>query len=340
MKSMNNILNFGRILKNQLKNMIIYKKRKMRIGFIGCGKHATINLYPALTYTDANLVSVCAKHYYSAINTSERFGAERHYLDYEKMMKEEKLDGVVICVNRKLHPKIITRAINNNLHVFVEKPPVSTVKELNDIVELAKLKKKEVMVGYQKRFSTIYTKLKEVIVNGELGKITSYKSEFYVGRHSSIEEMLYELGIHHIDLAQYLMGQIVSINYETKNSSPHSITLTLNFKNNVTGKLFISSSRKKCKDTEKIEVIGELNSAIAENMSKLTLRNKSVWELNPVVPSLENNTVYTNGYVPELKHFIESIENNKTPHNSLKDSIRTIEIIERICKFAGNKVSS
>ncbi len=342
---MKHIINFGRLVKRQLMIMIDSNKRKARIGFVGCGRHATTNLYLSLKYTNSELVAVCAKHKNSAMRTAKLFGAERYYTDYENMFKTEKLDGVVICVNRTMHPRIIKCALMHDLNVFVEKPPATTSRELEDILLLARKKKKTVMIGYNKRFSTIYREIKRIMYSKQFGELSSYSARFSVGNSESVQDLIYEIGIHHLDLAQFLISQIKDIRFVIKQKPRPSISLLVNFKNSVSGTITISSSASWVHNNERVEIIGDSSIIVAEDMSRLSYfprtrvhpgyipadsEKEHVWRLNPVVPNLENNTLYTNGFIPEMRHFINLIIKNSYSSNTLSESINTLRIIEQI----------
>ena len=76
-------------LKKQNKNLL-------RVGFVGCGEHSKLNLYPCLQYSPVELVAVCAKHKESAEARAKLFGALRSYIDYLEMFDKEIMDAVFI----------------------------------------------------------------------------------------------------------------------------------------------------------------------------------------------------------------------------------------------------
>ena len=57
------------------------------------------------------------------------------YNNFDKMLKNEKLDALLICSPSKFHYEYIKKSLNNNLHVLVEKPVVSSFKEAVELLK-------------------------------------------------------------------------------------------------------------------------------------------------------------------------------------------------------------
>jgi len=71
--------------------------RQIRLGFIGCGGHASKNLYPCIPMIDQiDLVATCDLDEEKAKRNCRRFGAKAWYTDYERMIKEQQPDAVAI----------------------------------------------------------------------------------------------------------------------------------------------------------------------------------------------------------------------------------------------------
>ncbi len=83
-----------------------------------------------------------------------------------------KIDAAFICTPSKFHIDEACWLIKNNINVFVEKPLGSSLKNLNKLKNLIKVKSKLInMMGYQLKFNPIILKLKQVIKDGSIGQI-------------------------------------------------------------------------------------------------------------------------------------------------------------------------
>ena len=73
-------------------------EKKIKLGFIGCGGHATTCLFPVIrTIPEVDLVAVCDLQEELAKRNARTFGVPSWYTDLETMCKKEQLQGVIIC---------------------------------------------------------------------------------------------------------------------------------------------------------------------------------------------------------------------------------------------------
>lgn len=96
-----------------------------RLGIVGIGVIARdyINLISAGMVQDVDLSALCSRRAEPARQLTERYGLHAvHYQDYETMLAEGMLDGVLICTPHGMHPAMTRQALEAGLHVLVEKP--------------------------------------------------------------------------------------------------------------------------------------------------------------------------------------------------------------------------
>ena len=82
-----------------------------------------------------------------------------------------KADAVVIASPAESHYSMTKEALLHNQDVFVEKPLSLSVDEGVELNKIAKEKGKVLMVGHLLQYHPAILKLKEMIENGELGKL-------------------------------------------------------------------------------------------------------------------------------------------------------------------------
>ena len=85
------------------------------------------------------------------------------YTSLRECLKYEQIDAVQICVHSDLHFEIAREAIENGLHVFLEKPMSLRLEEGRLLINYAQQQKVKLMVGHVVRFMPAYKKLKEWI---------------------------------------------------------------------------------------------------------------------------------------------------------------------------------
>ena len=139
------------------------------------------------------------------------------YSSFDECLEKEELDAIHICVHTDLHYKMAKKALMHNKHVFLEKPFCLNIKQAEELIGLAKQKKRILMVGHVVRFMPPYQKLKQWIDSHEFGELKflslsrfsglpgwgQWKDKQVMGTSGGA---LFDLVIHDIDFASYIVG--------------------------------------------------------------------------------------------------------------------------------------
>ena len=140
------------------------------------------------------------------------------YTTLRECLRREKLDAVLVCVHTDLHYSIAQEAMENGLHVFLEKPITLRPEEAKLLIGFARQQRLKFMVGHVVRFMPPYKKLKAWIENGEFGKLQFISMTRFSGLPSwgqwsekqthfgSSGGALFDLVIHDIDFLNYALG--------------------------------------------------------------------------------------------------------------------------------------
>jgi len=159
----------------------------IKIALIGCGGRGTGAAFQALG-TKYNLKLVAMADAFSDRlegaykELSEKFAAkmdvpkERRFVGFDAYKKAIALaDVVLLATPPGFRPSHFEEAINQNKHVFMEKPVAVDspgVRKVLEMAEVAKKKKLNVVVGLQRRYQTNYREALKRINDGMLGDIT------------------------------------------------------------------------------------------------------------------------------------------------------------------------
>jgi predicted dehydrogenase len=200
------------------------KTGKLRAGVIGCGKVArTLHLNEYTQCPDTDLVAYCDIDPKSVQETIERYGSRPVYKDYRKMLKEENLDCVSVCLPNYLHCEVAVAALNAGVSVLVEKPLALTLAQADRMIAAAKKNKVVLMVSQTQRFSPVHKKAKEVLSSGMMGRILhvttafghpgpegwSPRGKWFFEKKKAGFGPMADLGIHKADLIRFLTGKEV-----------------------------------------------------------------------------------------------------------------------------------
>ena len=92
----------------------------------------------------------------------------------------EKMQGVcdIIFIPTPIHTHadLAEKSLNAGFEVFLEKPPVATIQQLDDLIRHEKKAKRSVAVAFQYLYSSIVQKIKKKICSGALGKVKRIRS--------------------------------------------------------------------------------------------------------------------------------------------------------------------
>ena len=150
--------------------------KKFRIGFIGCGWIAGSHLKALKNQPDVEIVAGCDLIPGKAAKFFEDGGVEGVKTDYasHKEMIDDKslnLDAVTICTYNCQHAAPAIYALENGLHVLLEKPFTVTLEEAVEVMKAEKKSGKILSIGFQPRLDENMKMIKKIVESGELGKI-------------------------------------------------------------------------------------------------------------------------------------------------------------------------
>jgi predicted dehydrogenase len=128
--------------------------------------------------------------------------------EYDDVLADESVDGVVIATPVPTHYELAKRALVADKHVFVEKPPAMRGSEMEELVSLAEARGLVLMPGHLLLYHPGVRKLKELVDSGALGDVLyvyGNRQNFGVIRRN--ENALWSLGVHDLSVLLYLIDE-------------------------------------------------------------------------------------------------------------------------------------
>lgn len=320
----------------------------LKAGFIGCGNHATLNIYPVLRLTNIDLIAVCDLKEDLARRNARNFGALRWYTNYREMLNKENLDVLFIVIGPREHYEIAKIAMKEyGLHVFTEKPPSETVDEAIELLEISNKYNRYLMTAFMKRFATSNTLLKDAISQPEFGIPRQYEARYTASPYNDEKSFLLHHVIHHADLMRFFMGDLKNL-FSRKvigSNNRFGYQILVEFKNSATGVITLNCLESWGSPNERIAIVGDGHLGVSENGMFTWYRNTPIrgfidepgidrerdaliWSQN-----ISWATLYSNrGYEKEVDHFVKSIEMGIEPSPNARDALESMRIIEAIKK--------
>lgn len=146
------------------------------VGIIGCGDRgkglgSVINSMPE----EFQLKAVCDVLPFR-LDQAKRLDIQhniRYEKDYRKLLDDKTIDAVIIATPLYNHYEIAAAAIQAGKHVYLEKTMTYSADQALALVKLAHQHPNQILqVGHQYRYTPLYFKVKQMIDNGYLGKVT------------------------------------------------------------------------------------------------------------------------------------------------------------------------
>ncbi|MGB7325252.1 MAG: Gfo/Idh/MocA family oxidoreductase, partial [Rubripirellula sp.] len=139
------------------------------VAFIGAGSYAQGNLLPNLPDNVARR-SVLTNSGTTSKRVADKFGFVQCVSTVEDILDDQDVNTVFIATRHDSHGEYTKRALQSGKHVFVEKPVCLNANELDEITEIlqgqAVDSRRQLMVGYNRRFSPHAAKLKASFSSG------------------------------------------------------------------------------------------------------------------------------------------------------------------------------
>ena len=195
----------------------------IRVGIIGCGKIAQVRHIPEYAanphtevygFYDINLAR--------AEGLAEKYNGKA-YASYEELLADPAIEAVSVCAANHVHAEITVAALKAGKHVLCEKPMAVTLEECEAMVAAARESGKYLMIGQNQRLAKAHAKAKELIEQGAIGKVLTFRTIFghggpetwsidpgsnvwFFDKTKAAMGAMADLGIHKTDMIQYVLG--------------------------------------------------------------------------------------------------------------------------------------
>jgi len=100
--------------------------------------------------------------------------------DFDKMIAEQKPNVIMVAGADFTHAEYVIAALKNDLDVVVEKPMTTTAADAKAILDAEAKSNGEVVVTFNYRYPAPHRKIKELILEGRIGKIISMDLNWYI----------------------------------------------------------------------------------------------------------------------------------------------------------------
>ena len=105
------------------------------------------------------------------------------YVNFDQMLSETKPDLLIVTTNDSNHHEFIIKGLDSGCDVLTEKPLTIDENKCQLIIDAENRSNKNLIVGFNYRWSPYNTKIKELLSEGAIGKVTSVDFHWYLNTY-------------------------------------------------------------------------------------------------------------------------------------------------------------
>jgi predicted dehydrogenase len=178
------------------------------IGVIGCGYWGPNLLRNFAENERARLRWMCDLDDRRLEALGRRYPSAETTRDYKQMLADEQLEAVVIATPVATHYNFAREALLAGKHVLIEKPFTASVREAEELIELAERSRLVLMVDHTFIYTGAVHKIKEIVESGELGELLYFDStRINLGLFQQDINVVWDLAPHDLSIMDYIIGR-------------------------------------------------------------------------------------------------------------------------------------
>ena len=262
-----------------------------------------------------------------------------------ELLESKEIDAVAVVTPVCTHFDLAKAALQNGKHVFVEKPFTATVRQAEELVELAERKNLKIMVDHTFLFTGAVRKIRELIDEGVLGDLYYYDStRVNLGLFQHDVSVIWDLAPHDLSIMSFLIPEepeaVVATGQSHLNGLVDVAFLTVYFPGNTIAHINVNwLSPVKVRTTllggeKKMLVWNDL-----EADEKLKIYDKGAQISNgqglyDLMVSYRSGDMWapkveqTEALKLELGHFVDCVLKDRTPLNDGMAGLRVVKLLE------------
>jgi UDP-2-acetamido-3-amino-2,3-dideoxy-glucuronate N-acetyltransferase len=302
-------------------------------------------------YWGANLVrnyaelgalrAVCDSNAKTLKNLKEKYPDVKFVTNFRDLLTDGDISGIAIAAPAEMHFSLAREALLSGKDVFVEKPLALSLSDAYELRGIAEKNGRILMVGHLLQYHSAFMKLKELIHQGELGRIYYiYSNRLSFGKIRREEDILWSFAPHDISMILALAQEEPECVMATGGNYLHKkiadVTTThLEFPSGLKAHVFVSWLHPFKEQT--LVVVGERNMAVFRDTvpwnEKLLLypHNISWHDGIPVPDKKDAKQVEVEQSEPlkaECAHFLECISTRGNPVTDAEEGIQVLRVLK------------
>ena len=197
---------------------------KVRLASIGLGRWAKVLARGAQRGDVIELVSCFSRSDEKRSAFQEEYGVPRAAASLDELLSDPEVEGVLVTTPNDTHKPVILECLDAGKAVYTDKPIAHTMEDAGDIARAAAASGLPFAVGHSARRLGGHRAMKAWIDEGRMGRISLAEANFSNERGLELTTdtwrwfadkspggALIQLGVHHADNLQYLLGPVAAV---------------------------------------------------------------------------------------------------------------------------------
>ena len=327
----------------------------INFALVGCGRISKRHseLLGENQIAGAQLVAVCDKIVSKAQVIADKYSIPV-YSCFHDMMKAEKIDVVGVLTESGLHAQHTIELAPYGAHVVVEKPMALTLDDADAMIEACDKFGVKLFIVKQNRFNVPIVQLRKALDQGRFGKLIMgtirvrwCRPQAYYDQDSWRGTWAYDGGVltnqasHHVDLLEWMMGDVESVFAKSKNAladieAEDTAVVILKFHNGALGVIEATTAIRP-KDLEgSISILGETGSVEVGGFAVNEMKTWNFTEIHEedgdVIEKYSVNppNVYGFGHQAYYEHVVDCLDNKTAQLVDGLQGRKSLELINAI----------
>jgi predicted dehydrogenase len=227
----------------------------VRLASIGLGRWARVLARGAQRGSVVELASCFSRSEEKRSAFQEEFGVPKAASTLDELLAYPEIEGVLVTTPNDTHKPVILECLDAGKAVYTDKPIAHTMEDAGDIARAASASGLPFAVGHSARRLGGHRVMKEWVDSGQLGQVSLAEANFSNERGLELTPdtwrwfadkspggALIQLGVHHADNLQYLLGPVAAVSSHarklyTRAEVPDAIISILEFESGPLGYL-------------------------------------------------------------------------------------------------------
>lgn len=321
----------------------------LKIGWIGCGVHATQMLLPQLVRHDVEIAALCDIDGERLASAGRQFGVSRLTSDAEALIRTPGLDAVGMAVGPDQHLAFGKAALDRGLPVFMEKPPGGSAAAARELLAASERANKPLLVGFMKRYSVGNKIAHNVLKSGRFGPVlglTGYYMTapgYFAGNVDYTGFFLHHC-VHYMDLVSFLVSPVTGLTARKVEKTPGRVLfhVALDFECGAIGTIAMGTVQSRGTPVERIEIMGDHQRLEVEDVVEVRWHRNPPFKTDDPAATLAddvdslawkpNFTAAANedfkGYHALLADVVPALRGEATPAPTIADGVVAMERLE------------